>query len=210
MGGRRRFRAARCESCGLHLDLCACATRPRVALGRRLWVVQNDHERHRPTNTGRLVVQVVEDARLLRYAVMGQRFDEAELGAAGDDRRLIFPRLDPAGHLPPELSAAELGPHTQLVLLDGTWAQCSKMARRIACLRDVPARVLPPGPLSHWTVRDSGDDRRVSTMDAAIRVLRVCCGDAPAVAAQRWFDELTARMLFMKGKLPGPDVPPNW
>lgn len=222
MGGSRRNTLERCEGCGLHLDLCACAERPRVRLPFRVVVVQNNRERHKPTNTGRQVASSIEGGELLHWGVLEQsddslrtaEFDDSSLVRPDVDYRLIFPRvLDPEGPSPvhsPELAREGIGPTTTIVLLDGTWAQCSRMSRRVDAIAAMPAYRLPPGPDSHWGVRTATEASRISTYEAAIRVLEVAGELAAAGAMQAWFDLHSARMQFMKGKRPSPTVPPEW
>lgn len=224
MGGQRRLQAARCEGCGLHVELCACAERARVELPFRVLVVQNNRERHKPTNTGRQVVASIAGAELIYWGELDRdaedgslrtaAFDDALLVEAGVDYRLIFPRvLDPEGPTPiesPELGRADIGPRTSIVLLDGTWAQCSRMARRVPAIAAMPAYRLPPGPDSHWGVRTATEASRISTYEAAVRVLELAGELAAADAMQAWFDLHSARMQFMKGKRSSPSVPPEW
>lgn len=222
MAGQRRFRAERCADCGLHSPLCACAERPRLELSTRLVVVQNNKELHKPTNTGRLLPQVLVNCELLMVGVRDVEFDPAPLCRADHDYLLIFPRVrDPEGEHPepPPLLHAELfaGRRTErpkiiqtLVLLDGTWAQCSRMSRRLEVLAAMPAFALPEGPPSHWGVRTPSEPSRISTYEAAVRALELAEGRAVAGRLQEYFDRIAAATLFMKGKLRAPTVPAEW
>jgi DTW domain-containing protein YfiP len=222
MGGQRRFSLERCAGCGLHLELCACSVRPRVELPFRVIVVQNNRERHKPTNTGRQVVHSIVGAELLHWGVLEREgeglhtaeFDDSALVQPGVDYRLIFPRIldpeRPEATLAPELQREHFAGKTAVVLLDGTWTQCSRMSRRIAAVERMPAFRLPPGPDSHWGVRTATEASRISTYEAAVRVLEIA-GELPAAAAmQEWFDLHSARMQFMKGKRSSPEVPAEW
>jgi DTW domain-containing protein YfiP len=222
MSGQRRFTVERCEGCGLHLELCACAVRPRLNLPFRMIVVQNNRERHKPTNTGRQVVHSIVGGELLYWGVLehegeGLRtaeFDDSSLTQADVDYRLIFPRIvDPESDAPtvaPELQREHLAGTSAVVLLDGTWTQCSRMSRRIAAVEHMPAFRLPPGPDSHWGVRTASEASRISTYEAAIRVVEVAGELSAAAAMQEWFDLHSARMQFMKGKRGSPEVPAEW
>lgn len=224
MSGQRRFNLPRCEGCGLHLELCACALRPHVELPFRVIVVQNNRERHKPTNTGRQVVHSIVGSELLHWGVLeregeGERphtaeFDDSSLTQPGVDYRLIFPRIldhDSAEpKLAPELQREHFAAKSAIVLLDGTWTQCSRMSRRIAAVEHMPAFRLPAGPDSHWGVRTATEASRISTYEAAVRVLEVAGELSAAAAMQEWFDVQSARMQFMKGKRASPEVPAEW
>ena len=214
MAGQRKNRSERCLGCGLHIPLCVCDREPRLDLSTRVLLVQNNHERNKPTNTGRLVHRLLLNSERIFYAVRGEAFDAAPLREEGDDYFLLFPRSGPDGEDPPvlspEIAAARPGKRAVVVVLDGTWGQCSRMGRRIPELAEMPAYALPPGPPSHWGVREAPEASHLSTMEAVIRVIKLFEGDEPAAIMQEYFDLVTARMLFMKGKLRKPEVPEAW
>lgn len=220
MGGQRKFRAQRCDGCGLHDELCVCAMRPRLELETRVVVVQHNRERHKPTNSGRHLPQVLVNCALTRYADRDAPFDPRALDDPELDYALLFHRSDgdPVAGVP-ELSLAQLRARAQLratgrrravVVLDGTWAQASRMSRRIPEVARIPTFTLPPGPPSVWTVRSRDDPARLGTFEAVIRVVELLEGAGPAGEMRRWFHELTARMLFMKGRQSSPAVPASW
>jgi DTW domain-containing protein len=220
--GQRRFEASRCLDCGLHRELCVCAERPQLELRTGFVVVQNNKERHKPTNTGRMIPQVLRGAELLYFGERDVEFDASSLTRADRDPLLIFPRVgDPEGPAPesaPILSAELIAerraarPEARLtiVLLDGTWAQCSRMSRRLPVLASMQAFALPEGPASHWGVRTPSEPSRISTYEAAIRVVELAEGPEPAAQMQAYFDRVAAAMLFMKAKLRSPAVPDEW
>ena len=220
--GQRRFEAPRCEGCGLHQELCVCAHRPRLTLATALLVVQNNKERHKPTNTARMLPQVLVNCELVRFGGRELPFDASALTRPERDYLLIFPRvLDPEGSAPvpaPILDASQLaarkaarpGAIQTVVLLDGTWAQCSRMSRRIPELAAMQAFALPQGPPSHWGVRVPSEPSRISSFEAAVRAIELAEGPGPACEMQTYFDHVTAAMLFMKAKLRSPAVPEHW
>src|SRR5262245_3148149 len=185
---QRRFVAERCADCGLHVQLCACAERPSLVLATTLLIVQSNKERNKPTNTARLLPQLLRNAELLRHGARGvehggepgDEFDAAALCRPERDYVLIFPRIhDPEGperRPAPTLDADLLARRRAerpdviltIVLLDGTWAQCSRMSRKLPELAAMQAVALPEGTPSHWGVRRASDPSRLSTFEAAI------------------------------------------
>jgi DTW domain-containing protein YfiP len=222
MPGQRRFRAERCVDCGLHLQLCVCDERPSLALQTKIIVVQNNKERHKPTNTGRLLPQILSGCELIHVGERGVEFDPTSLCRPDHEYLLIFPRVrDPEGQNPEpapmlnsttfaERRAARPEAMQTVVLLDGTWAQCSRMSRRFDVLAQMQAFALPDGPPSHWGVRTPSEPSRISTFEAAVRVIDLAEGHAPAMAMQTYFDRIAAGTLHMKGKLRSPEVPREW
>lgn len=208
MSGKRRNRLARCEVCGVHTSLCVCAYMPTVRLGAELLIVQNNHERNKPTNTGRLVERVIEEARIIRYAVRGETFDASPLQRDDREYRVIFPRED-AQELLPQAVDEGVKP-ISWVILDGTWGQCSRMSRRVPGIAQMQAYSLPKGDPGHWGVRKADDPSRISTFEASIRLVEILRGEEAGEGMHDFFDRLAAAMLFMKGKLNSPEVPQRW
>jgi hypothetical protein len=185
-------------------------------------VVQNNKESNKPTNTARMLPQVLVNCELIQFGVRGLEFDASPLTQPERDYLLIFPRvLDPEGHAPepaPILDRAQLETRkaarpsaiSTLVLLDGTWAQCSRMSRRVPELAAMPAFALPEGPPSHWGVRVPSEPSRISSFEAGVRMIELAEGPAAACALQTYFDHVAAAMLFMKAKRSSPAVPDEW
>jgi DTW domain-containing protein len=185
-------------TCGLTPATCLCASLPRLRFATPLVIVQHNRERHKPTNTGRLFARVVESAALIRYGFPGETWEPGPLADPSIEWRLLFPRKGgPVLETP--------GPRTGFVVLDGTWSQASRMARRVPIVADLECVALPPGPPSIWTVRAQREGG-MSTFEAATRALELAEG-AEAVAPLRdAFARVTQRILFLKGKRPTLDV----
>jgi len=198
----------------VHTELCICDVRPQLDLRTRVVVVQHNRDRNKPTNTGRHVPAMLSNAEITRYAVRGADFDPSPLIDPSHAYALLFHRSegDPVEGVP-ELSVEQLRASAKpraIVVLDGTWAQASRMSRRIPEVAAIPTFALPPGPPSIYTVRTREDPERLCTFEAVTRAIALLEGETPARAMQRWFNELTARLLFMKGRLPRPVVPQAW
>lgn len=219
---QRRFAAERCAECGVHPQLCVCAQRPWLDLETALLIVRSNKERNKPTNTARMLPQLLRNAELVHHGERGVEFDTSVLTRPDRDYLLIFPRVDdpegpspkPAPILDAELlaerRAARPDAMLTIVLLDGTWAQCSRMSRRVPELASMQAVALPEGLPSHWGVRMASDPSRLSSFEAAIRVIELCEGPRAALSMQTYFDRVAAAMLFMKSKLRSPEVPDEW
>ncbi len=211
---QRKKRTGRCERCGLHDALCVCAQFPRVECSAPLVVVRHIRERWKPTNTGRWLADMVPGTALASYGQREPPFDPAAVQPPGTTMVVLFPRedatvLDPAG-LDALRGALPPGQRLGFVLLDGTWHQCSRMSRRTPGVSALPCVALPPGPPSRWGVRTQHDARGLSTFEAGLRLIAVLDGAQRAAPLQAIFHEIAARMMYMKGKLPRPEVPAAW
>jgi DTW domain-containing protein YfiP len=196
MSQRRRLKP-RCAGCGLTPALCACALLPTVRLSTRIVVVQHVREIMKPTNTARLLARMVEGTALVPWGMREPPFDPSRLRDPAIDIRVLFPREDaPVLSLDPPAADRARG----IVLLDGTWHQCTRMTRRVEVVRDLPCVALPAGPPSVWGVRTQHDERGLSTFEAGLRVLELLEGSDAVAPLRRGFEVIVARMLFMKGK----------
>ncbi len=201
---RRKSSRPRCPVCGLHLELCLCAALPVRDLSTAFIVVQHNRERNKPTSTGRITAAAPR-APVIYYGAQGESLDTAAFDDPDTDYYVLFPAEGA-----PEVDAAATAPapgrRRCFVILDGTWHQCSRMARRAPRIADMPHLALPPGPPSRWGVRTPPNPAAVCTFEAATRLVEVLHGPETAAPLTRFFAELSARMLGMRGRS-HPDAP---
>jgi DTW domain-containing protein len=211
----RRKRSARCEGCGLRPDLCACGMFPTVEPRTTVIVVRHHKERHKPTNTARLLAAMVPSVQIVHYSGGLVPFDPAQLPTGTHDVRVLFPREGAVvlGEGEGEALVAPPGRASRpraFILLDGTWHQCSRMSRRLPGVRDLPCVALPPGPPSIFRVRAQHDLRGLCTFEAAVRLWEQLEGAELVAPLRTAFETVVARMLFQKGWLDTPEVPERW
>lgn len=211
---QRKKRAGRCPDCGLHLQLCVCERFVTVQSTATLVVVRNVREIHKPTNTGRWLARMVEGTEMTHYGQREPPFDPSPLQREDVRFFVLFPREDAivldAEGMARLRGQLEPGQRLGFALLDGTWHQCSRMSRRVPVVQDLPCVALPPGPPSRWGVRTQHDERGLSTFEAGTRLVSLVDGRQRAAPMQAVFHEIAARMMYMKGKLPTPEVPEAW
>ncbi|MCB9566674.1 MAG: DTW domain-containing protein [Myxococcales bacterium] len=210
--GQRKLRAYRCPGCGLHDELCLCPSMPRVSLETGLVIVQHYRERHKPTNTARLAQQMLVGAQLIHYGARDQAMETGPLDDPDVDYLLLFQREDSIAldaDLAAELSARSraAGRRRALVVLDGTWHQCSRMARRAPRIADLPCYALPPGAPGRWRIRTPPRPGAICTLEAITRAMALFHGEDALAPIEGWFDELIARLWQMRGYGPGEPGP---
>ena len=162
---------------------------PRLETRARFVLLRHAAEIPRPTNTARWAALALPQARLLDYALPGQRFDDTPL--RGESTWVLFPSPGPAT-LPAE-------PPRRIVVLDGTWAQARRMLQRIPALRTLPRLSLPP-PAVRRRLRRPTMVGGMSTLEAVAGALRLL-GEPEAAAA---LEALHARALLRAEELRGP------
>lgn len=183
---------------------------PRIGLDTRIVVVQHERETYKPTSTAGLLLRMFPNSAHVVFGALDGRYASEHLTRSDYEYAVLFPRPDatPIEHI---TSASSTGQPTALVVLDGTWSQCSRMSRRAERVRGMPFVKLPPGTPSPWSIRRSNDPTRLCTFEAALRALAILEGTGPElVSAERMFQEVSARALFMRSKLKSPDIPTEW
>lgn len=196
MSGQRHCVRPRCEACGLHPALCVCEHRPQVALPFSLLVVQHRREKHKPTNSVRPLRSILPHTDLVHYGVRGESFDEGVLLSPQRRYCLLFPEIPGA---PLTQKVSKVSPGETLVVLDGTWAQCSKMRKKIAALGTMPSLDLEVTSSSAWGIRHTVDPSRLSTFEAVCAAIRQSGHEDKAQAMLGYFIELAKRMRLMRG-----------
>lgn len=195
---QRNLTRPRCSLCGLHLELCICAQMPVLTLSTSFVFVQHTHEIHKPTNTGRIAHHMLRNSTLIPYGPRNQAIDTASLDEEHTDYYLLYPRTD-AGLLTSPIESANRS--ICIVVLDGTWHQCSRMARRVPRVHELPCVALPQGPPSQWGIRTPPNPSALCTFEAVIRVIEIFHGPQTAHSMQVVFNLLCMRMMAMRGKL---------
>ena len=208
MSHLRSKRKVRCLGCGLHPGTCACAAFPRLRFRTPIAIVQHVRERHKPTNTGRMLARMVEGTPILPWGMRETPFDPTPLQDPSVDWRLLFPQegAPVVDVREPVVDGRRLG----LVLLDGSWPQCSHIRRRLPAIASLPCVSLPPGRRSFWSVRSQHLEDGKSTFEAAVQALELLEGREAVAPILRAFAGVTARLLHLKGKLRSPEIPAGW
>jgi len=204
----RRSDQPRCEGCGVIVPRCICARLPRVALPFRLVVVQHGKERAKPTNTARLLPRVIERCTIVTYATHLRPWSPALLDAGCDEgtrdetRLLLYPDADATPLDRATVASWANSPHC-LVVLDGSWRQAGRLARKADGVRELPRVTLPPGAPSRWTVRRAPRPEAVATFDAIVRVADLLHDRGTAAALARAWELLLDAQLAHGESSPG-------
>ena len=215
---RRPFKARgatvkRCPDCLLAQDWCLCALRPTPAGQVAVCLVYYQGEVFKPSNSGRLIADVVAD----HYAVQWQRTepDSALLRLLNDPAYapiLIFPfeYAEPERQLrePQQRDAYLAGRTPLLIFLDGTWREARKMFRS-AYFAHLPVLAIEPDSESGYRLREAARDHQLGTAEVAIEILRLVGDGHSADVLAAYFSEFRRRYLKGKANHRNPQPPPS-
>ncbi|WP_066962236.1 tRNA-uridine aminocarboxypropyltransferase [Microbulbifer sp. Q7] len=191
----------RCAQCQMAEYACMCPWRPVAESRMDFVLLLHRKELFKPTNTGRLIVDVFPETR----AFLWNRLEapqglKAILEDPERDCFIVFPAdgtENCARHVVRDLP--QTSRQTTLILLDGTWKQCSRMIGLSRWLDKVPCLSLPETLVRSYSVRDSGRSHRFSTAEAAISCLLLGGEAEPADTLRHYFSVFNQHYLATRG-----------
>lgn len=175
----------RCRACWLRREVCLCRDVQRVRLGLRVRVLRHAKERWRTSNTARIAALVSDDIQIEDYGGKVS-FDPGSLSKGA---WLVFPgRADLLTALP-----------TELVVLDGSWAQTRHMIQQVPALFALPRLSFDAPEVAPRRLRRSPREGALSTIEAIAAAARAIRQEGAARALDDAHALFVARTLQLKG-----------
>ncbi|MCH8537014.1 MAG: DTW domain-containing protein [Alkalimonas sp.] len=171
----RGSKLKRCLQCLLAEANCICSHKPAPQAGAAFCFIMYQGEAYKPSNTGRIIADVMAD----NYAFLWQRTEpNADLLALLQHPDyapvLIFPHqyVDAKRCLqqPAELTELSQGKTPLFVMLDGTWREAKKMLKS-DYLATLPVLSITPNQQSAYMLREAAQPHQLSTAEVAVEVL---------------------------------------
>ena len=130
------MKSERCAGCRLSPSHCICALRPDVPTRAGVCLLMADIEALKPSNTGWLIADVVQDTFAFGWA--RTVVDPALLAVLNDPQwqpLVVFPgefvqEERVVQEVPVQAGDAAKAKRPLFILLDGTWPEASKMLRK--------------------------------------------------------------------------------
>jgi len=195
----RGSKVVRCDACRLPINTCICDAKPAPEKGVAVAFIMYKGEYYKPTNTGRLIADVVED----NHAFLWHRTqpDSALLSLLSSDKYqpvLVFPHEYAA----PErcISSPTLVANKTLlfIFLDGTWREARKMFGKSPYLDNIPVLGVNPDIASDYLLRESTHAFQHCTAEVGISVLTLGGYHHAAKKLATYFSVF--RHQYLKGK----------
>lgn len=195
----RGNRVLRCQRCLLPQKNCLCATLQPQQARSRFCLVMFDSEPMKPSNTGRLIADILPDT--LAFGWSRTEPDAAMLAAVntGDYQPVV---VFPAAYADADRTVLTHPPANGkpplFIMLDGTWSEARKMFRKSPWLDRFPVMSLNVSTPSRYTLREAHGVGQHCTAEVAAALLAQA-GDATAAAAlQQHFERF--RHAYLAGK----------
>lgn len=196
---RREFKARgsfteRCPGCQLPVLNCLCPYQASADSEARIWLITHPLEHHKPTNTGRLIRDVLPATEVFTWY---RTAPDARLLALLDDTRfapfVIFPDDQPdyaervvgmeAVH---QAKAGDRMP--VFILLDGTWRQARRIFRKSPYLDRLPVLPLATERLTRYRLRKPASAAHLCTAEVGAELLRQSGDKDAAQVLDDYFD----------------------
>lgn len=219
---RREFKSRgsfveRCPGCNLPELNCLCPYTVTAESEARIWLLTHSMEHPKPTNTGRLIRDVLPDTRVFTWYRTAP--DERLLALLADRRYapfVVFPDDQPdyaesvVGMDAVAVKKAQ-GRMPAFIILDGTWRQCRRIFRKSPYLDALPVLPLATDRLTRYRLRKPASASHLCTAEVAAELLRqsgdVTAGEVlddyfdafnDSYAASRRFEKLHTPTAAMK------------
>ncbi len=189
----------RCVGCMLVESLCICQQSKRQKTNAAFLLVMYDDEVLKPSNTGRLIADIVEDT----YAYIWSRTspDPAMIELIKDPKWQPFV-IFPAQYTEKErlVSKPEVtkGKRPLFILIDGTWSEAKKIFRKSDWLNAYPVLSVIDPIASKYKVRAATGLDQLATAEVATHVLHMAKETQAALHLDAWFDVF--REHYLTGK----------
>lgn len=195
----RGSRVLRCDACLLPMSNCICAFKPEAGTDVAVLFLMYKGEYYKPTNTGRLIADVVKD----NHAFLWKRTDP--------DKKLLdllrSEKYFPVVVFPHEYAATErcidtpplnTGKTLLFIFLDGTWREAKKMFAKSPYLFDFPVLGVSMDVASKYLLRESTHDFQHCTAEVGVSVLSLANQTQGARTLANYFNVF--RREYLKGK----------
>ena len=194
----RGNRIRRCQRCLLPLKVCLCETLAPSTAQSRFCLVMFDTEPMKPSNTGRLIADILPDTAAFQWSRTAPPQALLDLVASPDYQPMVVFPASYAGDNRQVLSAPPSGKPPLFIMLDGTWTEARKMFRKSPYLDALPVISVDLSRVSAYRLREAHADGQYCTAEVAIALLDLAGDTAAAGALGNHFSCFRERYLAGK------------
>ncbi|MBL4629752.1 MAG: DTW domain-containing protein [Paraglaciecola sp.] len=201
----RGYKVKRCEECLIPEERCICALRPTITSRSAFCMVMYKNEYYKPTNTGKLIADVIHDNHAFRWDRVAP--DPALIALLKNPKYvpiIVFPQqyaqADRCIDSPQDLAEIQQGKTPLFIMLDGTWREASKMFKS-ASFEHLPVLGIQPEKASIYQLREAAHEHQLCTAEVAIEVLKMAGDNHAALALGEYFYQFKKAYIAGKGHL---------
>jgi DTW domain-containing protein YfiP len=198
----RGYKVKRCEECLIPEKKCICAQRPSINSHSAFCLVMYKNEYYKPTNTGKLIADVIPDNYAFRWDRVAP--DPVLIELLNNPKYapiLVFPQQYAEANRcidsPKDLADIQQGKIPLFVMLDGTWREASKMFKSPS-FATLPVLGIQPEKASSYQLREAAHVHQLCTAEVAIEVLKLAGDILAAEALGEYFHQF--KKAYIAGK----------
>jgi DTW domain-containing protein YfiP len=198
----RGSKVARCQTCLLPEVHCLCSFRPEPVSSSSFCFLMYNGEAFKPSNTGRLLADLVAD----NHAFLWDRTqpEPALVELLANPRYspiIIFPHqyAEPSRCIehPSQAPGVSEGRKPLFIMLDGTWREAKKMFRGNV-LKGLPVLGITPQQASAYRLREAAHEYQLCTAEVGIEILKLAGEESAAQLMQQYFMDF--RRQYIAGR----------
>ncbi|WP_448566342.1 tRNA-uridine aminocarboxypropyltransferase [Thalassotalea ganghwensis] len=196
----RGYKVERCERCHVAAKNCICQWRKQVNSNVGFLVLMYDKEVLKPSNTGKLIADVIPD--VMAYTWSRTEENQDIISIIKDEKWqpfVVFPKEYADSerifvNSTPKLSANK---RPLFIMLDGSWREARKMFRKSSYLSHLPvlsidlSTMLEQANSSQYHIRKSHHDSYLATAEVAALVLKIAGEEYNGKVLTAWFNVFT-------------------
>lgn len=194
----RGNRVRRCQRCLLVTGYCLCNTIAPHPANSRFCLVMFDTEPMKPSNTGRLIADILPLTDAFQWSRTEPPQALLDLVKNPDYQPMV---VFPSSYAGPErqvLSAPPSGKPPLFIMLDGTWPEARKMFRKSPWLDNLPLISVDLSRVSAYSLREVHAEGQYCTAEVAIALLDLAGDTGAATALSQHFTRF--RENYLAGK----------
>lgn len=195
----RGNRIARCQRCLLPQKNCLCAAIQPQQARSRFCLVMFDSEPMKPSNTGRLIADILPDTQAFGWSRTAP--DSRLLAAVADSDYqpvVVFPESYADAGREVLTTPPRSGKPLLFIMLDGTWTEARKMFRKSPWLDKLPVMSLSFATRSNYLLREAHGESQHCTAEVAAELLMQAGDTAAGEALTQHFTLFRQRYLAGK------------
>lgn len=194
----RGNRVRRCQRCLLPLKQCLCETLQPSAATSRFCLVMFDTEPMKPSNTGRLIADILPDTAAFQWSRTEPPAALLELVRDPAYQPVVVFPASYAGTEREVIAAPKTGKPPLFIMLDGTWTEARKMFRKSPWLDNFPVISVDLSRVSAYGLREAHADGQYCTAEVAMALLDLAGDTDAAHALGEHFTRFRTRYLAGK------------
>lgn len=199
----RGNRVRRCQRCLLPEKLCLCSTITPAQAKSRFCLLMFDTEPMKPSNTGRLIADILPDTVAFQWSRTEPSQDLLDLVQNPDYQPMVVFPASYADEQREVIFTPPAGKPPLFIMLDGTWPEARKMFRKSPYLDNLPVISVDLSRLSAYRLREAQAEGQYCTAEVAIALLDMAGDTRAATGLGEHFTRFKTRYLAGKTQHPG-------